>query len=408
MSSAFPVSDALWQRALAVIPGGTHTNSKRVTTLLAPGEFPAYAVRGAGAHLYDADGRRFIDYIAALAPIVLGYGEPRVQARVAAQLADGVLFSLPHPAEVELAETLAAIIPCCDMSRLFKSGAEATSAAVRCARLATGREIILHCGYHGWHDWWTVTLSHAGIPAEVGHLTVGFDFNDLASFERVLAQHGDRAACIVMTPAAYGVEPAPGFLEHIRAAATRRGIVLVFDEIITGFRWALGGAQEKYGVTPDLGCFGKAMANGFPLSALTGRRELMAPLKDNWISTTYSSESLSIVAALETIAILREGAIYPRLYTLAAQLDAGMQSAAKAAGIAIKSGAIVPGLHFAFPGDVAERARRIDGFVRACARDGVLVRRDATGISLCLMAALTAADIAQSLEVFTRAFHEIA
>lgn len=408
MSSSFPVSDALWQRALAVIPGGTHTNSKRVTTLLATGEFPAYAVRGVGAHLYDADGRRYIDYIAALAPIVLGYAEPSVQARVAAQLADGVLFSLPHPTEVELAETLAEIIPCCDMSRLFKAGAEATSAAVRCARLATGREIILHCGYHGWHDWWAVTLSRAGIPAETAHLTAGFDYNDLASFERVLAQHGDRAACIVMTPAAYGMEPAPGFLEHIRAAATRRGIVLVFDEIITGFRWALGGAQEKYGVTPDLACFGKAMANGFPLSALTGRRELMAPLKDNWMSTTYSSESLSIVAALQTIALLREGAIYPKLYALAAQLDAGMQAAAKAAGIVIKSGAIVPGLHFDFPGDAVDRARRIAAFIRLCARDGVLVRRDATGISLCLMAALTAADIAESLEVFTRAFHEIA
>jgi len=408
MSSSFPVSGALWQRALAVIPGGTHTNSKRVSSFLGPEDFPAYAVRGVGAHLYDADGRRFIDYIAALGPIILGYAEPRVQARVAAQLANGVLFSLPHPAEVELAETLAQIIPCCDMSRLFKSGAEAASAAVRCARLATGKDLILHCGYHGWHDWWTVTLSRAGIPAGVAEQTVGFTYNDPASFERVLAEHGDRAACIILTPAAHGVEPEPEFLETIRAAATRRGIVLVFDEIITGFRWALGGAQEKYGVTPDLACFAKAMANGFPISALAGRREFMAPLADNWVSTTYSSETLSIVAALETIAILREGRVYPRLYALAAQLSAGMQSAAAAAGIAITPGAIVPGLHFSFLGAPSDHTRRIDAFVRACARDGVLVRRDATGISLCLMAALTDADIAESLEVFTRALHEIA
>ena len=404
----FALSTALWQKACRLIPGGTHTYSKRVTTLLDAGKFPAYAVRAEGAHLYDLDGRCYVDYIAALAPILLGYAHPRVQARIQAQLKDGGLFSLPHPMEVELAELLTRVVPCCEMVRLFKTGAEATSAAVRCARLATGREAIVQCGYHGWHDWWAVTLSRAGIPKATADLTVNFAFNDFDSFRSVLAQHGDRAAAIVLTPAAYGVEPAPGFLECVRAEASRRGIVLVFDEIITGFRWSLGGAQGKYGVKPDLACVGKSMANGMPLGALVGARTLMAPLKDNWMSSTFASDALAIAASLETIAILRDEPVYPKLYDVAKRLNAGIGQLAAAAGIPIAVGAAVPAIHFSFLAEPAERATWIDTFVGSCAEHGVLVRRDATGVSLCLIAALTDEDIERTMQAMNSAFHEVA
>lgn len=403
----YPKSTALWEKAVGLTPGGTHTNGKRVTTFHQPGAFPAFATHGRGARLFDVDGREYIDYIAALGPIVLGYDEPRIRARIERQLKEGVLFSLPHPSEVELAEVLTQVVPCCEMVRFFKGGADATTAAVRCARLATGKSLILHHGYHGWHDWWAVTHTRAGIPAEVAGLTVGFNFNDPDSFRAVITEHGARAAAIVLTPAAYGVEPAPGFLELVRQEATRLGIVLVFDEIITGFRWALGGAQEKYGVMPDLAAIGKSMANGMPLSALVGRRELMAPLKDNWVSTTYAGEALAIVASLETIAILQEGRVYPRLYQLAATLNESIARLATEAGVPVTVGATLPAIRFTFPGERAAALAAAHRFVGICAAQGVLVRQERASVTLCLMAALTEADLAQTFEVFAGAFREM-
>jgi glutamate-1-semialdehyde aminotransferase len=396
----------LWERALELVPGGTHTISKRVTTFLDADHFPPFCVRGRGAYAYDMEGRRYIDYISALGAVLLGYADPRVDGRVRAQLDDGFLFSLPHPCEVALAERLVEVVPCAEQVRLFKTGAEATSAAVRTARIATGRELILCCGYHGWHDWWAVLRTPEGIPVGQQSLIAEFPFNDLEAFHRLVNQRGHEAAAIMLTPAAYGVEPAPGFLEAVRFAAIQLGVPLIFDEIITGFRWAPGGAQECFGVVPDLACIGKAMANGMPISALVGKRALMEPMKDNWISSTYASDALSIVAALETIEILRDGHIHARLFAQAGRLNRSLAELAQGAGLEIKTGAVAPAIRFDFAGDVALQAGRVRRFVAACARDGVLVRRDGSGVSLCLMAALTDADIDFSLNVFNTAFHE--
>lgn len=395
-----PSTVALWERALQLIPGGTNTISKRVTTFLDAEHFPAYAVRGRGAHVYDRDGRRYLDYIAALGAVLLGYAQERIDDRVARQLRDGFLFSLPHPCEVELAEALTVAIPCAEQVRLFKTGAEATSAAIRAARMATGRELILSGAYHGWHDWWAVTKTPAGIPAVQRDLIVEFPFNDPAAFAELIGHHGSRAAAIILTPAAYGVAPQPGYLETIRATATLLGIPLIFDEIITGFRWALGGAQEKFGVTPDLACVGKAMANGMPISAVVGRRRLMDPMQSSWISSTHASEALSIVAALETLAILREGGVYERLYAHAARLTDGLAAIGRTHGVPLTLGAVAPAIRCDFDVAPAERAGLVRRFVAACAERGVLVRRDGAGISLCLLAALTDADLDESLEVF--------
>ena len=403
-SPDFTPSRQLWEKACGLIPCGTNTNAKRVTSFLDPDTFPAYATRAAGPYVFDLEDRRYIDYIAALGPILLGYGDARVKARIASQLDRGWLFSLPDPAEVELAEVLTRILPCCERVRLFKTGAEATSAAVRCARLATGREVVIQCGYHGWHDWWAVTLHPRGIPAATAGATVAFRYNDLDSFADAIRRHGEKAACIVVAPAGFGVEPAPGFLEAIRSEAHRLGIVLVFDEVVTGFRWALGGAMEKYGVVPDLACIGKSMANGMPISALVGRADLMEGFKDTWISSTFAGESLSIVAALETIAILRDGGIHGRLYALARDLNRGIAGAARAAGAGITIGAAVPGLRLEFEGSPEQKDQRARRFVGVCAAHGVLVRREGLAITLCLIAALSDADVAETLRVFALAF----
>lgn len=400
-------SRSLWERALPLVPGGTHTISKRVTTFLDPDHFPAFAASGHGARLTDVDGRTYLDYISALGAVLLGYAVERIDQRVARQLSSGFLFSLPHSSEVELAEKLVAVIPSAEQVRFFKSGAEATSAAVRTARLATGREVILCCGYHGWHDWWAVARTPQGIPAHQRGLLVEFPFNDLGGLELAVAAHGAETAAIILTPAAYGMNPHPGFLEGVRAVATRLGVPLVFDEIITGFRWALGGAQQKYGVTPDLTCIGKAMANGMPLTALVGSAALMEPMKDNWISSTYASDALAIGAALETIAILEETSVLAQLADQGARLNAEIAAVATARGVTVAMGDAAPAIRFDFAVAPPEQPRMVRDFVAGCARRGVLVRRDQSGVSLCLMGCLTEADLALTLEVFDQVFHEI-
>lgn len=396
-------SSALWQRAIKVIPGGTSTNSKRVDVFADAASFPAHIVEARGCRVTDADGNVYIDFVAGLAPIVLGYAEPRVQRRIAAQLDRNILASLPPPEEVELAELLVEIIPCAEMVRFMKTGAEAASAAVRAARTITRRDMVLCCGYHGWHDWFAAVQWPDGIPDAVGDLTRAFDFNDIDAAEALVANYGKRVACIVVTPALYGTHPASGFLEGLRRLADAAGALLIFDEIITGFRWSIGGAQAYYHVIPDLAVFGKAMANGMPIAALVGRREFMAPLDRAWITSTYASEALSIVAALETIAILREGDALERLRGLAIEMCDGLSALADRAGIGFMISEPLPALRFQpLVGDDRQAAFN-DAFIRACARKGVLIRRDGPAFSLCLMAAMTSGDIAESLGVFDEA-----
>jgi glutamate-1-semialdehyde aminotransferase len=397
-----------WRRASAIVPGGTHTISKRVGQFAPEDRFPAFLVRGRGALVWDPDGNEYIDYIAALAPIVLGYAHPEVNAAIRAQLDDGILLSLPGTAEVELGETLCRILPCAQRVRLFKTGAEATAAAVRAARLVTGRTKVLSCGYHGWHDWWAVTKSSAGIPAALAACTDEFPFGDLAAFERQFAAQRGELAAVILTPAVYGRNPPPGFLETIRRHTAEARVPLIFDEIITGFRWALAGAQGRYGVVPDLACFGKSLANGMPLAALVGRAEWMDPIKDNWISSTYAGELLSIRAALATLEILQRDHVFARLEATAAALQAGLAGIARRLGVPITQGDALPALVFL---PIIEGVPLPDlqtALLSDAAQHGVLLRRDPAGISMCLMGAHTDDHVAQTLTVIERAISAVA
>lgn len=400
-------SRALLERAERVIPGQTNTISKRVTAFATPDVFPAYVARADGATVHDVDGNAYLDYIAALAPVVLGYNIPRVNARIRDQLSRGVLFSLPTAAEVELSELLVDIVPCAESVRLMKSGAEAASAAVRVSRAYTGRDIVLCCGYHGWHDWWAGTKAFRGVPAAVAELTRAFEFDDLAGARALFDRHGRDVACVIVTPALYGRNPTAGFLAGLRELTERAGAVLIFDEIITGFRWALGGAQQRYAVRPDLAVLGKAMANGMPIAALVGDRTLMASLADNWVSSTYASEALSIVAALETIAILRDTDALETLERHARRIDASLEIVARDSGVPIRRFDPLPALRFELESLVeppAETRGALNAaFITGCARRGVLIRHDGSGFSMCLMAALTDADVDRTLDVFVDA-----
>ena len=284
--------------------------------------------RALGSRVWDVDGNEYIDYPMALGPVVLGHGDPDVIAAVQRQLEDGVAYSLPHPLEVEVAELLTEVIPCAEMVRFGKNGSDATAGAVRAARAYTGRELIACCGYHGWQDWYIgTTTRHRGVPGCVRDLTLTFAYNDVASLERLFAQHPGRIAAVVLEPV--GIEePRAEFLERVAEITRSHGTLLVFDEVLTGFRLALGGGQECYGVTPDLACFAKAMANGFPLSAVVGRREVMEIFDEIFFSFTFGGEALSLAACRATVEKIRTMPVIPHLWRLGGRLQDGINEMA--------------------------------------------------------------------------------
>jgi glutamate-1-semialdehyde 2,1-aminomutase len=300
MSERYAKSEAMLARAEAVIPLGTQTFSKS-RTQLPRGVSPFYAARASGSRLWDIDGNEYIDFNGSLAAITLGYGDPDVTAAVSAQLADGVLFTLPHPVEVEAAEAILGLMPNADMVRFGKNGSDATAGAVRLARAYTGRDRVAVCGYHGCQDWYIGSTSrHRGVPQATRELTSTFMYNDLASLDALLRRHQGEFAAVVLEPMNVAW-PAPGFLEGVADLARTNGAVLVFDEVVTGFRLASGGAQELFGITPDLTALGKGLANGFPLSAVVGRGEIMRLMEEIFFSFTMGGETLSLAAAVATL-----------------------------------------------------------------------------------------------------------
>lgn len=305
-SPAFPsitTSDEYYHRALTLIPCATQTLAK------GPGQHvngvaPKYLRRGKGAHVWDVDGNEYIDYTMAVGPLSLGYGYDAVDEAIREQLADGITFSLMHPLEVEVAELIRDVVPNAESVRYSKTGCDVTSAAIRLARAYTGREKVLCCGYHGWHDWYiSVTDRNRGIPRGVADRTYTIAYNDVSS---LIDSIDHETACVILEPVVFE-EPRDGFLQTLRDICTEYGVLLIFDEMWTGFRLALGGAQQYYGVDADLACFSKAVANGMPLSILTGRREIMTLLeKDVFFFTTFGGEALSLAAAKATINELRQ------------------------------------------------------------------------------------------------------
>jgi len=328
-------SNELYARARRVIPGGTQTISKRPERYVA-GKWPAYWDRALGCRVWDIDGNEYVDYVMALGPIILGYSHPAVDEAIREQLGRGCLTSLQSPLEVDVAEKLVQHIPCAEMVRFFKSGAEATAAALRIARAATGRDIAVSCGYAGWHDWWVAKRSvdgsgtrgsanRRGVPALLGNLTLDVVYGDAAGLEAALRAHEVAAVMIDTMQAEDGGE----FLKQARALCDRHGALLVFDEIVTGFRMGLGGMQACAGVTPDLATFGKALANGMPLACVVGRADVMAVAEELWITSTFAGEALSLAAAKATIGELERPGVLDRFRRNARRLAEGFVELAK-------------------------------------------------------------------------------
>lgn len=302
-SAGFAGSNRRLERARRTIPLGAQTFSKSHIQFPS-GHAPLFVSHGVGGRVFDVDGNEFVDLVGGLLPVVLGYCDPDVDEAVRRQLERGISFSMTTDLEADVAERLVELVPCAEMVRFGKNGSDATTAAIRLARAATGRERVAVCGYHGWHDWYIgSTTREKGVPKAVIGLTDKFAYNDLTSLEELVSRHPGAYAAVIMEPM-NAVDPRAGFLEGVRAICDREGIVLVFDEIITGFRYGLGGAQKLFGVTPDLATFGKAMANGMPLSAVVGKSSLMMEMEEIFFSGTFGGEALSLAAALATIAKL--------------------------------------------------------------------------------------------------------
>jgi glutamate-1-semialdehyde 2,1-aminomutase len=342
-------STKLFARAARVIPGGVNSP---VRSWRAVGGDPAFILRGRGAHVFDADGRTLLDFVGSWGPLILGHAPPAVVAAVAERAKSGTSFGAPTAIEVELAELLVDALPSVEQVRLVSSGTEATMTAIRLARAATGRDLIVKFAgcYHGHVDSLLVRAGSGpltlgvpdspGVPSALASLVITADFNDADGVRELLGTRGDEIAAVIVEPVAGNmgvVPPQPGFLETLRRETTKTGTVLIFDEVITGFRLGWSGAQGRYGVTPDLTCLGKVIGGGLPLAAVGGRRDLMqllAPVGPVYQAGTLSGNPLSVACGLATLKNLRDtpGA-YDRLEELGGLAEATLTAAAEDAGV---------------------------------------------------------------------------
>lgn len=323
-NKTYEQSEQLLARALKTIPLGTQTFSKSKTQYPL-GVSPFYITHANGSHVWDADGNEYVDFINSLASITLGYNDAEVMSAVRNQLEDGTIFSLPHPLEVEVAEKLCEMVPCAEMVRFGKNGSDATSGAIRLARAYTGRDHVAICGYHGWHDWYIgTTARHRGVPEVVRGLSHTFTYNDIASLSAVFDAHHGQIAAVILEPMNV-VEPANGFLEEVKKLTHDNGALLVFDETITGFRFANGGAQQLFGVIPDLATFGKGLANGYPISAIAGREDVMKLLEEIFFSFTFGGETLSLAAALATMTKLQNAPVLQKIHDTGSRLKSDVE-----------------------------------------------------------------------------------
>lgn len=276
------------------IPLGAQTVSKSRLALI-PGLAPLYGDSAKGCRIWDIDGNEYVDLINSLAAVTLGYSDPEINEAVITQVPLGTGISLSHPIELEVAEKICYLVPSAEMVRFGKNGSDATSAAVRVARAYTGRDRVIVCGYHGWHDWFIGTTARGlGVPKNVSDLADSVPYNDLGAVEELL--RATPTAAMILEPMST-TWPEPGYLAGLRNLCDKYGTLLIFDETITGFRFAKGGAQEYFGVLPDLSTFGKGLANGYPLSAVTGRKKYMMMLERVFFSGTFGGELLSLTAA---------------------------------------------------------------------------------------------------------------
>jgi glutamate-1-semialdehyde 2,1-aminomutase len=336
-----PATRELQRSAHELIPGGAHTYAKGDDQY--PETAPPFIARGQGCHVWDLDENEYIEYGMGLRSVALGHAFPRVIDAVRKELANGSNFTRPSPREVEAAEMFLRCVPGAEMVKFAKNGSDATSAAVKLARSYTGRDLVAICGdqpFFSTDDWFIgSTLMSAGIPQGIRDLTIKFRFNDAASLESLFLAHPEQIACVVLE-AETSIAPRAGFLSEVRALCDRFGALMILDEMITGFRWDVGGAQRVHDVVPDLSTFGKAIANGFALAALAGKREIMErgglghqAERVFLLSTTHGAETHSLAAGIATMQVYQDEPVIETLYRRGERLKQGVEEVARGHGV---------------------------------------------------------------------------
>ncbi len=379
-------SMAVYERAQSVIPGVTQLLSRRPTQA-ALGVSPVYAAKAKGCRIWDVDGNEYVDWMSGVGPIILGYADDVVDAAVRQQIERGGICSIVHESAVELAEELVRLIPSAEMVRYAKGGGEACTVAVRIARGVTGKDRVLFCGYHGWHDWYLAAnlgeerldghlrpgIEPIGVPGALEGTTIPFEYGDLQMLEDLLKANRHEVACIIMEPMRTEL-PRPGYLEGVRALATKYGAVLIFDEVSCGFRISLGGVQEYTGVVPDVSVFAKAISNGYPMAAVVGKREVMEPVSRMFISSAYWDDPIGTVAALATVRELERRDAVSHFERIGASFKERINRAAGDAGVDAECVGVAahPGIRFHV--DDPETARKVTTlFIQENAKRGLIL-----------------------------------
>ena len=397
-SERYRASAAWLQRARAVIPGGHHLSGR---ALLSSEDSPMYMTRGQGARCWDADGHEYIDYIGAFGPLLLGYAHPVVDAAVCAQLSRGNLLSLNHPLHVEFAERLVARFPSAEMAAFFKTGSEATTAALRIARAATGRKAVVRCGYHGWHDW--CLPLEPFVPTGLAEQVLELDATRPESLDALLRSAPGTVAAVIVAPEM--LLPTRASVFHELLATTRtHGAVFILDEVKTALRIKPGSFQEHVGIRPDLTTLSKALGNGWPIAAVVGKREVMQAGAGLHLSATYHGETAGMAAAMATLDYVEAHPVAEHVWALGERLISGLNVLAAQHDVpALAFGEPLPPmpfLRFTHP-DPAKKARLEASFYREVLARGVLLHpRHLWFVSY----AHTASDIEHTLAVADRAF----
>ena len=425
-----PRSHDLFARASQLLPGGVNSPVRAFKSV---GGEPFFAERAEGAYLYDVDGNRYVDYVGSWGPMIAGHAHPQVLDAVARTMRNGLSFGVPNALEVTMAEAITSIVPSCEMVRMVNSGTEATLSAIRLARGATGRNRIVKfegC-YHGHGDSFLVKAGSGaltlglpnspGVPGALADLTMTIPYNDFDAATRLFDDIGGEIAGLIIEPIvgnANCILPRDGYLQHLRELCTRHGALLIFDEVMTGFRVALGGAQERYGITPDLSTFGKIIGGGMPVGAFGGRRELMsqiAPSGPIYQAGTLSGNPVAMAAGLATLALIREPGFHQALEASTHALCDGLEGAAREAGVAFHTTRApgMFGLYFregpieSFADAMGSDAARFGRFFHAMLERGVYLAPSAFEAGF-MSSAHGEAEIAHTLEAARAAFAAIA
>ena len=374
----------LYRRAQELIPGGMQLISRRPTRY-ACGVSPVYAARARGARFWDVDGNEYIDWVSGIGAIILGYCDPVVDEAVKEQIGRGVNFSISHELEVELAEELVRTIPCAEMVRYTKGGGDACAVAVRIARGTTGRDKVLFCGYHGWHDWYLAAnldaeanlnahlfpgIEPIGVPRALAGTAIPFPYGDLSALGEALDRHRGEVAAVMMEPFRSEVPPA-GYLDGVSRLCREHGAVLIFDEVSSGLRFGMTGAQGFVGVTPDMAVFAKSISNGYPMGVVVGKRDVMQPAARMFISSTYWSDAIGLRATLVTLQELRRRDVAGYLDRFGTELQSRINRSAQEAGINVRSTGLSVHSALQFPTeDPLLRSRLATLYMQEMARRG--------------------------------------